>query len=378
MVVCLCGSAAVAQAPRKAGPAKSAPAAAADQGAPKWKAIWEPVHVGVDIKLNDVYFVSPDVGWVAGDKGSIYHTKDGGKTWTAQLGGDPAGSEPPVKDLRFLNDKQGWAVLGDGKLLRTTDGESWEEYGKVGEYYGYYYDYLFLSPTEGVQIVKEGDGLFRTQDGGKSWKQVHPRCAVKVEAGGLPVTAPCRLKSLFFTSPETGYAVGASLNPAVFVVLKTNDGGNSWVTHATVPDVAHVDESYSEQYIAFTDANNAVAVLRRWPKTLITSDGGATWRGVISQAKGPVKFADAQVGWSFNIDYDANRPTFSYTSNGGKTWGSRQMQLPGVPHAFCVPRRDRGYLVGDHGMVFRYRVIPESEPTPPKAILAPLVAGAPK
>lgn len=361
-------------APKKASPPAKAPAGAT---APKFKAIWEPVHVGEDIKLNDVSFVSADVGWVAGDKGSIFHTKNGGKTWTAQLGGDPASSAAPVKDLRFLDEKHGWAILGDGKLLRTTDGESWEEFGKVGEHFGFYYDYTFLSPTEAVEIVKEGDIIFRTQDGGKKWQQVNPQCKVKVEAGGLPQTAPCRLKSFFFTSPQNGFAAGATVSPGVFFLLKTSDGGNSWSVLTTVPDVAHPDEAHFEQYLWFTDENNGIAVLPRGEKVLLTNDGGVTWRGIISQVRGPVKFADAQVGWSFNIGYGSTRPSFSYTSNGGKTWTTRQMALPGELKAFSLPQRDRGYIVGDHGMVFRYRIVPITEVVP-KSMDAPMMPAASK
>lgn len=363
-------SLAFGQVPAKKTPAKSA-AEAPGASAARFKGIWEPAHVGEDIKLNSVYFVSAEVGWVAGDKGSIFHTRDGGKTWKAQLGGDPGSSADPVKDLQFLDEKTGWAVFGDGKLLRTTDGETWEEYGKVGEHYGYYLDYLFLSPSEAVQIVKEGNILMRTQDGGKKWRQVYPPCKVKVEAGGLPQTLSCRLTSLFFTSAENGFAAGSTIRPAVFFLLKTTDGGNSWSLLTTVPDVAHTDEAYFAQYIHFTDANNGLAVLPRGEKVLITSDGGLTWRGIISQVKGPMRFADAQNAMSFNYGYDANRPSISYTTNGGKSWITRQMVLPGVPRALSVPRSDRAYLAGDHGMVFRYRVIPETAPNPPNSFVAP-------
>lgn len=355
-------------------PVSKAPATGAEANV-KYKGVWEPAHVGQDIKLNDVFFVTPEVGWVAGDKGSIFHTKDGGKTWAAQIGGDPEATGAPVRNLRFLDESQGWAVLGDGKLLRTADGESWEEFGKVGEYFGFYYDYTFLSPSEAVQIIKEGNIIFRTQDGGKKWTQVNPTCKFKVEAGGLPVNAGCRLTNFFFTSPQNGFAAGATWAPSVFILLKTTDGGNSWSPLTSVPDVAHADEAHFEQYLAFTDENNGIAVLPRGPKVLLTSDGGVTWRGVISQVKGPVKFADPEVGWSFDIGYGHTRPSFSFTTNGGKTWTTRQMTLPGPVNAFSLPRRDRGYIAGDHGMVYRYRMVPESEPSPANSIAAPVMPG---
>jgi len=355
-------SIAYSQAPAK----KASPAGAAI----KYKGIWEPAHVGEDIKLNDVVFVSENVGWVAGDKGSIFHTKDGGKTWAAQLGGDTGSSAEPVRSMRFLNATTGWAEM-NGKLLRTTDGESWEVYGSLGGEYKAYYDWIFLSPTEGVQIIKEGGTIARTDDGGKTWRQVNPPCRVKIEAGGLPQNAACALKQFHFTSPEVGYATGSTVEPQVFFLLKTTDGGNSWSLHSTVPDVAHPHEPHFMQYVRFTDDTHGVAALPRGEKVLLTSDGGATWHGIVSQVKGPMEFADAQSGMSFDYGYGYAKPSISYTMNGGKTWITRQLVLPGAANALCVPRSDRAYLAGDHGMVFRYRVVPETTPNPPNSYVAP-------
>ena len=74
---------------------------------PKFKAIWEPVNYKEDLNLTDVYFVSALEGWVAGEHGTILHTKDGGDTWTAQVGGDPQSADDPIEQLRHLLLEQG-------------------------------------------------------------------------------------------------------------------------------------------------------------------------------------------------------------------------------------------------------------------------------
>ena len=60
---------------------------------PAFKGIWEPVSYSEDLDLADVYFVTIDVGWAAGEAGTIIKTTDGGATWTPVLGGDPASTE---------------------------------------------------------------------------------------------------------------------------------------------------------------------------------------------------------------------------------------------------------------------------------------------
>src|SRR5204863_5261277 len=106
-----------------------------------------------------------------------------------------------------------------------------------------------------------------------------------------------------------------------------------------------------EGHIFFTDAQNGVACLIGG-KFFATSDGGKTWRGIAGTdcgGKPEVRFADPEVGWTVVTN------KWNYTSEGGRQWSSRAMTCPAGVNAFSLPRRDRGYVVGDHGMVFRYR-----------------------
>jgi hypothetical protein len=129
ILFCFAGMAGAQQPNPKMAPTK--PSATAEKSPQtKFKAIWEPVNYKQDLTLTDVFFVSDEEGWVTGQHGTILHTKDGGNSWTPQLGGDPHSGEETVAAPRFLDAKHGWAVQG-GKLLRTTDGENWEQIGAV-------------------------------------------------------------------------------------------------------------------------------------------------------------------------------------------------------------------------------------------------------
>src|ERR1700686_2282846 len=111
-------------APGKKVPARAAATAAAPAGEAQLRGIWEPVNYKEDIRFNDVFFVTPEEGWVAGQFATILHTTDGGQTWTVQLGGDPQSQEAEIGMLRFLDQRHGWAAQGQ-KLLATSDGENW-------------------------------------------------------------------------------------------------------------------------------------------------------------------------------------------------------------------------------------------------------------
>src|SRR4051812_42270128 len=81
---------------QRAGRPASTASAAARPEPPHGKGVWESVSYSADITFTDVFFVTGDVGWVAGKAGTILHTADGGATWDVQLGGDPQASEPEI------------------------------------------------------------------------------------------------------------------------------------------------------------------------------------------------------------------------------------------------------------------------------------------
>lgn len=61
--------------------------------------------------------------WVVGSPGSVvFHSGDGGKSWTAR----PTGQPLPLNAIHFIDEATGWAVGELGTILATTDGgKSW-------------------------------------------------------------------------------------------------------------------------------------------------------------------------------------------------------------------------------------------------------------
>lgn len=354
MVVLLISSSGLAlgQKPQPRKPAQSPGVTAKPTAAePKFKAIWEPVNYKEDLNLTDVHFATDEEGWVTGEHGTILHTKDGGNTWTPQLGGDPQSAEAKIGDLRFVNQTHGWANQGSGssnKLLRTIDGENWEQVGKLGGNYGYWSDYFFASENAGVQIRQEPNDIAQTKDAGKTWKSVLPSCTTKMEVEGLTRTVECSLKSLHFPSPKVGYAIGTAA--LALFALRTEDGGESWRV-AVTRDLAPDQSTYFRQEVFFT-SDNVGFVIMNDRKILTTTDGGQAWHGVVGTAGGRIKFPDPEVGWSFEGS------KLTYTTNGGKAWSSRTFRFPTDVVSLSFPSRQRAYVVGRSGMVYRYRVVP--------------------
>jgi photosystem II stability/assembly factor-like uncharacterized protein len=337
----------------------------------QYKGVLEPVSYTEDLDLTHVFFVTADVGWVAGKSGTILRTVDGGATWEVQLGGDPQDQSDPVSVLHFLDERRGWAIQGM-KTLFTRDGESWEEIGSAP--YGVS-EMAFVSPRVGYvagnpSAVHYGPTiLYRTTDGGRSWKPVWT-CAAKVALGGVTKNISCEIADIQFPSPRVGYAVAAAgcagrgYCGAPPLLAKTTDGGETWQV-MTGPGVLEQDFIKG---IFFLDENTGYARLGSG-KLHMTVDGGKTWRGIVASPGEVIQFADPMVGWGVQLGYGELR--FSYTTDGGKRWSSRMIDLPETVRAYSMPRRDRAYIVGTGGMIFRYRVVPVAEPLVANAVVAP-------
>lgn len=372
-----------AQAPARQNPARPGalhkPATPPSTEQPKFKAVFEPINYNQDLRLTDIFFVAPDVGYVSGYSGTILKTVDGGRTWTAQLGGDPQSQEREIRMLHFVDRTHGWALQpgSPGKLLRTTNGQDWEQAGNVPEAT---MEYQFVSPTVGILL--EGNPnfsrIYRTVDGGRTWKETFPQqaCQFNAEIQGLARQVGCVLTTLAVASRTVGYAVGnAGPDSPYVIVAKTEDGGVTWSLSVNQAP-SQMWDYYGRQWqrLLFLDTQNGLLATEQ-DRLYATSDGGASWHGVAGAAGPQIRFADPEVGWAFkhlNFGFDY---VLRYTSDGGKRWLSRPLHFPAEVAAFALPQRNTGYVVGNHGMIYRYRVVPVTYQAVAHSIDAPVMSG---
>jgi photosystem II stability/assembly factor-like uncharacterized protein len=323
------------------GPATSTPVAGrAATAAPKIKAIWEPVSVKDDLKLFSIRFVSPDEGWVAGGRdelhgGVVLHTKDGGATWETQLG-NPKSGEAAFMDLRMVSATLGWVTQtssGQDKLLQTTDGRSWAPVGGLPQHH---VAYTFTPGNTGYVLF--GRQILRSPDGGRNWRSSY-RCG----------TAICEFESIFFLNENAGFALSRETgHGAGNVLAKTADGGATWEASVILKG-----QNGKESSFCFTTEKHGVIRMSDG-KLFYTDDAGKTWTAAagITDGKAEIQLTGVAAGWAVR-----NR-VMSHTTDGGKHWLTGQIPFPNMVLASSLVSPDRGYVAGEHGMVYRYRVVP--------------------
>jgi photosystem II stability/assembly factor-like uncharacterized protein len=343
-----------------------------------YKGIFEPVNYPQDVNLTDVFFTGAEEGWVSGEHATILHTTDGGKTWMAQVGGDATSAEHPIHSLRFLDSKHGWAIKDDpARLLRTSDGQNWEEVQGSFPPGVYALDYVFTSVRHGVLLGSNNGGFYVTNDGGRHWQPVAP-CRLSATVQGLARIEDCRVRKLQMLSARVGYALVDWSQGVAF--LRTNDAGEHW--QSIVPEVTDC----CGPDVFFTDLKHGVLLFNNG-KTYVTDNGGKNWRALLSGTVGltsggqtpPLRFSDPEVGWVVGASPDSG-DTFrvSFSTDAGQHWKmSGNIKFPVERFAdlkFSFPRRDRAYVIGPHGMIYRYRVVPKAY-SPSNALDGPLMPG---
>ncbi|MFC2090497.1 YCF48-related protein [Bacteroidota bacterium] len=212
--------------------------------------------------LSDIHMISSDVVVTVGTNHTIMRTSDGGSSWN-EVYRDT--NNYLIRDLHFV-DENGWAVGDSGIILSTTDnGETWSK-NKL-PYNILLYAVHFTSDQHGwVSGWYDGEWfttdpvLFKTVDGGKTWT------SVDAQAYSMP------LKQVQFIDDNIGY-----IGDGYQTLRKTTDGGLTWTTIA-------LDIENDMMHFQFLDENNGWAIggtqVGNSECIYKTTDGGQSWEKI--------------------------------------------------------------------------------------------------
>ncbi|MGH7741736.1 MAG: YCF48-related protein [Candidatus Eiseniibacteriota bacterium] len=238
--------------------------------------------------LNSVYFTSQDTGWVAGTGGVILRTMNRGTSWAMV----PSNASENLTHIYFATPDTGWAVGSGGLVLRTVNrGAAWLRQTPTT----FNLNSVAFSGTRDGWAVGDNGTILGTHDRGLSWynelpsitslslRAVSRHSATLAWASGasgvtartvsVPDTAwtlgnagaTFTLDGLYYPSDMIGYAVGYN-SGGTGVVLRTDDGGQSWQNQA-------INTQFRLKDVYFTDPLNGWAVGRNG-QVWHTSTGG--------------------------------------------------------------------------------------------------------
>ncbi|MGW1427955.1 WD40/YVTN/BNR-like repeat-containing protein [Streptomyces sp. NPDC002431] len=311
--------------------AASAPAGAAtphDRGRPGERPVWTLTDTGTDARFRGLAAVDRRTAWVAGSKGTVLRTVDGGRHWRDVSPAGAAQEALEFRDIEAFDARRAVALaIGEGeasRVLRTEDGgATWTESFRNTDARAFYDCLTFFDSRNGLAMSDPVDGKYRilsTGDGGRSWRVL--------PAAGMPAAQPG--EAAFAASGQCLVSSGprdvwlATGGAATARVLHSADRGLTWTaTGATIPAG---DPARGVFGLAFRDRHHGIAVGGDYragepsPRAAaVTGDGGRTWR----QSATPPTAYRSGVAW---LPHDrsgalAVGPTGTdLTTDGGRTW----------------------------------------------------------
>ncbi|MEM9076135.1 MAG: hypothetical protein AAGC43_03805 [Bacteroidota bacterium] len=308
---------------------------------------WEPIfdkEVTASIGAVEIQQSNPSVIWVGTGEGNprnslnggygVYKSLDGGKTWKSmglektrhihRIVVDP--TNPDVVYVGAIGSP--WGIHPERGVFKTTDGgKTWKKVLFANAKTGV--ADLVMDPTNPNKLIAalwehkrdpwffksggEGSGLYITYDGGENWKKLS-------DEDGLPKGDLGRIGiAIAQNKPNVIYALIEAKKNALY---RSDDGGVKWKKINDKNDIGNRPFYYSEIYV---DPQNENRVFSIFTYVNVSEDGGKNFTQLMPayQANNGVH-PDHHAWWihpkNGQFMIDGNDGGVNITKDGGKTW----------------------------------------------------------
>lgn len=262
------------------------------------------------------------------------------------------GIEDDLHDIFPLNDREIWAyTYGTGLVYHSADsGKTWQ---KIAQLDSVFYEQMYFFDSDTGYIIGM-HSVLRTNDGGKTWKNLDPARNNKLF-----------YYSMYFETPEKGFVSGFRIKDSLAIpsVYHTINGGQSWSERPSATyDVLFGTSPYTGN-TCIVGGKNTIIRINEWPAkwdTLYTDTTkrvvqiralqafgehtiyACSYSGVfIRKIQGEWKntifpysrfrslyFADEKQGWiTGDKTSNSNRFPVFETRDGGETWQGMMPEL---------------------------------------------------
>jgi photosystem II stability/assembly factor-like uncharacterized protein len=275
----------------------------------------------------DAWEVAADYAWVlTGER--VFITNNAGEHWR-----EPKLPAGPARALDFLDAQNGWAASYRDEITlisRTYDGGyTWSVISELPRAASWPQQLTLVDYQFGW--MRASGAVWRTDDGGITWKEVLPFGAT--------------LRSLAFGSfigPLKAWVAseGGELR-------STKDGGQTWLVHSIADsgfeDLLFIDEYSGWLRLPVNDSFDG--------ESFQTTDGGSTWQKQQKPEVGTLwgtSFVDTKMGWAVGQRSDTSDFALMKTADSGQTWEiitsvDQEIMLWGVK----LVDSERGWIIGN-------------------------------
>ncbi|MBV6477379.1 MAG: Ycf48-like protein [Ignavibacteria bacterium] len=275
--------------------------------------------------IRSIFFQNEITGFAASTEGKIFKTTDSGISWE----NIETGYNEVYNHITFISDKTGFVSGSNGKILKSYDsGKNWKSMNT-----GIEEDLHCISFTDtatGFACGGKSEAvILKTSDAGESWRKIYTNTEI------------LRLNSIEFANESTGFAGGKFGN-----LLRTTDGGNSWMLNKISPE--------DILSISFYDISNGL-LAGEDGFIFRTTDGGNNWIYTESGYYNTL-FSIAYVTRDFAI-CSGREGRIIYSTNKGAVWNKAERitdnSLYGISVTGFNDDKMTAFAAGKFGTVLR-------------------------
>src|SRR3990172_8710387 len=274
--------------------------------------------LGADYK--SIYFISPDIGYLAGN-GTILKTINGGNNWSQVYS-----TNKTIFSIYFVNDYTGYASGEEGTILKTTNGGA--DWSVLNSGTNYYLASIRFLNAETGYCVGQGSHILKTTNSGDTWSLKHSG-------------SDC-LYTVFFADSFTGWASGFDVLPTASIVYKTTDSGNNWVLQPTGFTGVHSSLYFINSTTGYMASNSVCGT----GEVIKTTNGGSRWNRLMECLYATFKtitFVNSNTGYVVGLE-----GVILKTTDGGSNWLTQNSNTTNELTSVYFVNSNTGYIAGSN------------------------------
>jgi photosystem II stability/assembly factor-like uncharacterized protein len=237
----------------------------------------------------------PNEGYFGAVGGGLWKTSDRGMTWTpvtdgqvhsASVGAVAVSDSHP--DIVYIGMGEscirGNAMSGDGVYKSSDAGRTWTHVGFADapviskiRIHPTNPDVVFVAAFGRMSAPSQARGIFKTSDGGKTWKRTLFR---DERTGGVDISIDARNPNVVFAALWEAFRLEYTMSSGGpgSGLFKSTDGGETWIELTRNPGLPAGVVGRIGIAVSGADSNRVYAIVENRDGGLFRSDdGGATW-----------------------------------------------------------------------------------------------------
>ena len=257
-----------------------------------------------------------------------------------------------VDDLFMLNATTGYAVCGDGKIVKTTDGgENWALMNSANIYCR---SVEFINTEKGFvggfsfNASMDTNILRRTTDGGLTWTDLSPLLHRRAKRG---------ICGLAVADANTIYGGGNWFGDSAYII-KSTDGGNTWnFIDMSAYATSIIDLHFINKDVGFATGKGRLPLASGI--ILYTTDGGASWtykfqNNTPNEYCWKIQRLTSNIYFASLEDMTNVPPKILKSTDGGMTWSIQQVATAAYNiEGIGFINDKKGWTGGDTGFSFQ-------------------------